>query len=307
MPPRARILVVDDEDLLRELAVDALHDAEFEVEQAGSGAEALAILSCRPFDLLFTDIRMPGMNGIELGRAAQRGNPSLRIVYASGYPGDAAGEETRAILLKPYRVPALIARIEEELATPRAVPSSSSSIMQLVMRGERLRARLEDERAIGEARRRQARATKSWSSRTRHMVVERRAADTETEPRFVAFYDRWLAVPHPGVDPERVAALDIAAGSVTLWRRDRADFECRFCGAEVDRQFGGNIGGGWLASLACFDPVATNAAYAEVIDTATPVLIERRLEGGIRNEELVLPLPGLRVPYLISTHLFASA
>jgi CheY-like chemotaxis protein len=305
--PLTRILVVEDEDLIREVAVDALRDAGFDVEQAESASVALVMLAKQSFDLLFTDIRMPGMNGIELGRTAQRAYPLLKVMYTSGYTGDLAGEKTLPLLLKPYRLAALIARIEEELATPPAVPSSSTTMMHLMARGEQLRVRLEEERAIGEARRRDVRATVSISSRTRQVVAGLRGSNAESEPSFLAFYSRWLAIPKLAFNPERAAALDIGSAGITLWRQDAGDFECRFSGPDVDRQFGGMFKGRRLATMARFDPVSTSAAYVEVLRTVAPVLIERHLDFGIRNRELVLPLPNLALPYLISAHIFAAA
>jgi CheY-like chemotaxis protein len=307
---RTRILVVEDEALVREVAVDMLREEGFDVEQADSASRALTMLAEAPFDLLFTDIRMPGMNGIELGRTARRSYPALKIVYASGYAGDATAEEPLAILLKPYRLATMVARIAEELATPAAVPSSSTTVMQLLSRGEKLRARLDQERAIGEARRRDVRASVSMSSHTRQMIAGQRMGTAVAEPRFLAFYARWFALPQIRYEPaslERAVALDIGAAGLTLWCKEMAGFACRFCGEEVDLQFGGNVAGGLLATLLRFDPHSTKAAYDEVLHTAAPVLVERRLEGGIRNRELVLPIPAMTAPYLLSAHIFAAA
>jgi CheY-like chemotaxis protein len=72
---RARILVVDDEPSTRELYLVIL-EPSFDVEEAEDGAEALARLRQRPFDLVITDIHMPVMNGVELIRAI-RADPAL--------------------------------------------------------------------------------------------------------------------------------------------------------------------------------------------------------------------------------------
>jgi CheY-like chemotaxis protein len=82
-----RVLLVEDEMLIRELAAEDFTDAGFEVVAATSGDEALFLLEAgRDFDLLFTDIRMPGeVDGIDLARRARSLLPTLRVIYATGY------------------------------------------------------------------------------------------------------------------------------------------------------------------------------------------------------------------------------
>ena len=80
------MLVVDDEPVVRMIAVDLFEDSGCEVIDAGSGTEALARLEERPdVALMFTDCRMPGMSGPELAEAACRRWPQLRIVLTTGY------------------------------------------------------------------------------------------------------------------------------------------------------------------------------------------------------------------------------
>ena len=80
------VLLVEDELLVRELASEDLAEAGFEVTQASDGDEALGYLrEGRRFDLLFTDIRMPGAtDGWELAREARRLIPGLPVIYATG-------------------------------------------------------------------------------------------------------------------------------------------------------------------------------------------------------------------------------
>ena len=67
-----RVLVVDDEDLVREMLVASLEEAGFVVLAAGNGAEALALLEAgEPVDALVSDLSMPGMGGLALIREAQ--------------------------------------------------------------------------------------------------------------------------------------------------------------------------------------------------------------------------------------------
>ena len=86
MRPAKVVLVVDDEPLIRMLAVDLFEELGCEVLEAGDGCEALSVLEQRTdISLMFTDCRMPGMSGPELAAAAADRWPQLRIVLVTGY------------------------------------------------------------------------------------------------------------------------------------------------------------------------------------------------------------------------------
>src|SRR6478752_4185662 len=99
------VLLVEDELLVRELAMEDLQDAGFEVTAAGSGDDALGHLrEGRQFDLLFTDIRMPGAtDGWQLAREARELLPDIRVIYATGL-GEAANglADGEVYVRKPY-------------------------------------------------------------------------------------------------------------------------------------------------------------------------------------------------------------
>jgi CheY-like chemotaxis protein len=101
-----RILLVEDEMLLRQLMYEELSDSGFTVTPAATGDEALRVMHAdRAFDLLLTDIRMPGeTDGWALGRRAREVIPSIRIIYATGYTdgGNDLCEHERSIG-KPFR------------------------------------------------------------------------------------------------------------------------------------------------------------------------------------------------------------
>jgi CheY-like chemotaxis protein len=102
----ARILLVEDEMLVRELAFEDLTDAGHDVTTAGSGDEALALLRNGPrFDVLFTDIRMPGaLDGWQLAAEAKQLIPGLKVVYATGLNDDTGRmNQGELMLTKPYR------------------------------------------------------------------------------------------------------------------------------------------------------------------------------------------------------------
>lgn len=85
-PPLKTVLVVEDEILTRVDAVACLREAGFDVVEAGSGVEALAVIRARDdVDLIFTDIQMPGpVDGLELARRARETHPRVRLVFTSG-------------------------------------------------------------------------------------------------------------------------------------------------------------------------------------------------------------------------------
>lgn len=80
------VLVVDDEPMVRMLAVDLFEELGCRVVEAAGGNEALRVLEAHPeIGLMFTDCRMPGMSGPELAQIASERWPELRIVLVTGY------------------------------------------------------------------------------------------------------------------------------------------------------------------------------------------------------------------------------
>jgi len=125
----ATILVVDDEESVRVFLRKILSMRGFDMVEAGSGAEALAHLERlgNSVNLLLTDIRMPGMNGVELARAAAELYPDLPVVYISGYPFDLESERrlrpksTCAFLPKPFLPKALLETVQHCISPPKAL------------------------------------------------------------------------------------------------------------------------------------------------------------------------------------------
>jgi PAS domain S-box-containing protein len=117
-----RVLLVEDDDLVRVQVSTELETLGYRVVTARSGAEALEVLqTAGPFDLLFTDVVMPGgMNGRELAEAAHRIAPDLPVLYTSGNPDIILSEEGRIasgtlLLRKPYRRRELALKLLEAL------------------------------------------------------------------------------------------------------------------------------------------------------------------------------------------------
>jgi two-component system, cell cycle response regulator CpdR len=118
----ARVLIAEDEEVLRALCARALLTDGHEVKAACDGGEALDLLASEEggFDLLLTDIRMPVMDGIALALAAGRDYPDLTIMFMTGY----ADQRERAhgldaiihdVIAKPFSVAALRAAVKEAL------------------------------------------------------------------------------------------------------------------------------------------------------------------------------------------------
>lgn len=110
---RARILVVDDETGIRELLSKTLALAEYEVDLAPGGQEALERLRGFHYDLLITDLKMPGVDGLTLIREARRFLPQLPIIIITGFSTEASAIEAinlgvNGYLTKPFRVPKVL-------------------------------------------------------------------------------------------------------------------------------------------------------------------------------------------------------
>ncbi len=122
-----RVLLVEDDLALREYARYELEFLGYRVRAAGNAHEALHVLRGEePFDLLFTDVIMPGgLNGAELAHEARALRPSLRVLFTSGYSHDALIDEGRLqagvrLLRKPYRRADLAAKLRDALEAPAA-------------------------------------------------------------------------------------------------------------------------------------------------------------------------------------------
>lgn len=79
------ILVVDDEPLIRQQLAEALTSAGYAVRTAGNAQEALHLMHRKPADLLFLDLMLPGMNGVELCREVRRHWPWSIAIAVTGY------------------------------------------------------------------------------------------------------------------------------------------------------------------------------------------------------------------------------
>ncbi len=94
-PAPRRILIVDDEESVREALETALAGRGYEVLTASDGTEALSVLKAKHFDLIFLDILLPGLSGASLFGAVKQWDPEAVVVISTGFPNH---EETLAAL-----------------------------------------------------------------------------------------------------------------------------------------------------------------------------------------------------------------
>ncbi|HVL66825.1 MAG TPA: response regulator [Vicinamibacterales bacterium] len=117
---RARILVVDDEETIRELLSKTLALAEYEVDVAHDGRSAVDRMRMIPYDLLITDLRMPGVDGLTVIREARRLKADIPVIIVTGYSTEASAIEAinlgvQGYLTKPFRVPRVLAAAAKAL------------------------------------------------------------------------------------------------------------------------------------------------------------------------------------------------
>jgi PAS domain S-box-containing protein len=121
LPDGLRVLVVEDNDQVREFACNLLVELRCEVLAAACGAEALELLGREQVDLLFSDIVMPGMSGLELAATVRERDEQVPILLASGYSAEIvrSGTTPFSVLAKPYGGEALSAAVASVLAAAR--------------------------------------------------------------------------------------------------------------------------------------------------------------------------------------------
>lgn len=117
----ARILLAEDDDSLRQFLTVNLGRAGHQVESHGDGDAAWSALERNSFDLLLTDIVMPGLDGIELARRAAEAAPGMKIMFITGFAAVALSQANPApkeakVLSKPFHLKDLVAEVERMMA-----------------------------------------------------------------------------------------------------------------------------------------------------------------------------------------------
>ena len=117
----AQILLVEDDESLRKFLAQALVRAGHDVIDYGDGEQAHECLQGHRFDLLLTDIVMPGMDGIELAKRAAAMNEAMKIMYITGFAAVALHPASNApkqakVLSKPFHLREIVAEVERMMA-----------------------------------------------------------------------------------------------------------------------------------------------------------------------------------------------
>jgi len=116
-PPRAtgrqRVLVVDDEASIRDLLSKALALADYDVDTAPNGQEALEFMKQTAYNLLITDLRMPGLDGLSVISEARRIHAGLPVIVVTGFSTEASAIEAANVgvsgyLTKPFKIPKVL-------------------------------------------------------------------------------------------------------------------------------------------------------------------------------------------------------
>ena len=117
----AHILLAEDDESLRKFLAQALVKAGHEVTDFGDGGDAFECLKGFRFDLLVTDIVMPGMDGIELAKRAAELNNALKIMFITGFAAVALHPSANApkqakVLSKPFHLREIVAEVDRMIA-----------------------------------------------------------------------------------------------------------------------------------------------------------------------------------------------
>ena len=112
-----RILLAEDDQVMREYLTRALERSGYAVSAVGCGTDALPLLAAERFDLLLTDIVMPEMDGIELAQKAGELCPELRIMFITGFAAVTlkAGKQVpqARVLSKPFHLRDLVCEVDK--------------------------------------------------------------------------------------------------------------------------------------------------------------------------------------------------
>ena len=120
---KLRILVVEDDDDMRESLGRILGRAGYQVQLARDGGEAITVLQAQPFHLVLTDLVMPRMGGLELLREIRRLGQSLPVVFLTAFGSRAAFTKAMDLgavgfVTKPFQASSLLAVIREVFDRP---------------------------------------------------------------------------------------------------------------------------------------------------------------------------------------------
>jgi putative nucleotidyltransferase with HDIG domain len=142
VPPRRRVLIVDDDHLVRDALRFALEDAGYDVWAVAHGADALAVLESQAVDIVLSDIFMPGMNGFELLKQIRQRRPDVPVILVTGFGNiemarQALKEGATDFITKPYNVSEIPILIERNLMRHTIESSRTRDLQEEVRRSYR--------------------------------------------------------------------------------------------------------------------------------------------------------------------------
>ncbi len=131
MPPARRILVVDDETYVRDLLRRVLVRRGYTVDIAESGEDALTALGTGGYDLVLSDVVMPGIDGFELLRRIKAAHPAVKVIVLTGYARKQSISDfllygADDYLSKPFQVEALLSAVERVMGVRETAPRGAA-------------------------------------------------------------------------------------------------------------------------------------------------------------------------------------
>ncbi|OYT74008.1 MAG: hypothetical protein CFK49_10310, partial [Armatimonadetes bacterium JP3_11] len=140
--PQRHVLIVDDDDLVRETLHFVLEDGGYRVYAASSGAEALRLLEREPIDIVLSDIFMPGMNGFDLLRQIREVAPNTPVILITGYGNiemarEALKQGASDFITKPYNIHEIPIMIERNLTRHSLLANQTRQYEDAVQRSFR--------------------------------------------------------------------------------------------------------------------------------------------------------------------------
>jgi DNA-binding NtrC family response regulator len=121
------ILFVDDHEVLARLSCEILEMQGYRAVSAYNGEDALRKFDENDFDILVTDFRMDGMNGLELARKVHEKNPAIPVIIVTGYGPIDGGKDVSACLQKEELFPSLLEKIKVFLDDERPEPAMKTA------------------------------------------------------------------------------------------------------------------------------------------------------------------------------------
>lgn len=121
------ILFVDDHEVLARLSCEILEMQGYKAVSAYNAEDALNKFDNESFDLLVTDFRMDGMNGLELAKRIHQKNPEVPVIIVTGYGPVDGGQDVKACLQKEELFPALLEKIKFYLEDSELAPAERAS------------------------------------------------------------------------------------------------------------------------------------------------------------------------------------